>query len=98
MKATSPEYRAALEATVYQLVTATLAQAMVSGMTKRNRSANGAVYGTYNTLEAATKAREEGCKRYVPAGRNLETGRMDTMRTYTAVIVATNGEGSKIVS
>jgi hypothetical protein len=98
MKVTSPEYRAALEATVYQLVTATLAQAMVTGTTERNRSATGAVYGTFNTLTAAIKAREEGCKRYVPAGRNLETGKMDTLRTYTAVIVATNGEGSKIVS
>lgn len=97
MKVTSPEYRAALEATVFQLVTATLAQAMVTGMTRRNRSAHGTVYGTFNTLEAATKAREEGCKRYVPVGKNLKTGKMDTMRTYTAVIVATNGEGSTII-
>ena len=95
-KESSPEYQAAINATVYQLVTLALARAMVRGI--RTSAVRGSVYGTYRTYAGALAARERDCKRFAPAGKNLETGKQEAMKVYTAVIVATTGGLSEILT
>lgn len=96
MKTSSPEWAAALNATVYQLVTPALAKAMVDG--QQTWKVKGAIYGTFNNLERALAVREDSCKRYAPTGKNLETGKVESMRVYTAVVVETTRGQSSIVS
>lgn len=91
----SQAWAEALNATTYQLVTPALAQAMVHG--KKTGAIKGSIYGTFNTLERALQALEEGCKRFAPTGRNLKTGKVESMRVYTAVVVETTRGQSTII-
>lgn len=85
MKTPSQAYADAINTPTYQIVSPALASAMVTG----KRCRNGAVYGTFSTEDAARAHREKQCKYHIPAGRNLASGKMETIRTYTGQIVMT---------
>jgi hypothetical protein len=85
MKTASQAYADAINAPSYQIVSPALASAMVTG----KRCSKGTVFGTFSTEEAAREHREKQCKYHVPAGKNLKTGKAETIRTYSGQLVMT---------
>lgn len=93
MKTSSQAYAEALSAPTYTVASHALAASMVTG--KRIRT--GSVFGVFNTIERAMAFVEAQCKVFAPAGKNLATGKQETIRSYKASIVETVRGASQIV-
>ena len=85
MKTPSQAYADAINAPTYTVTSHALAAAMVTG--KRIRT--GSVFGVFNTIERAMAFVEEQCKVFAPAGKNMKTGKQETIRSYKASVVET---------
>jgi hypothetical protein len=94
-RAPSPEYAEALNATVYMVVSIAMANAMVLG--KKTSATKGAIFGQFNDEARARRFREDAHKRFAPVGKNLATGKQESMMVYTSAIVQVrNGEAEII--
>jgi len=93
MATSSQSYAEAINAPTYTVASHALASAMVTG--KRIRT--GSVFGTFSTIERAMAFVEEQCKVFAPAGRNLQTGKVETIRSYKASVVETVRGASQII-
>lgn len=93
MQTSSQAYAEAINAPTYTVASHALASAMVTG--RRLRA--GAVFGTFSTIERAMAFVEDQCKVFAPAGKNLKTGKAETIRSYKASVVETVRGASQIV-
>ena len=93
MKTSSQAYTDAINAPTYTVASHALAASMVTG--KRIRT--GSVFGVFNTIERAMDFLEEQCKVFAPAGKNMKTGKQETIRSYKASVVETVRGASQIV-
>lgn len=91
--AQSQAYHEAINAPTFTVASHALASAMVTG--KRIRT--GSVFGTFSTIEKAMDFLEDQCKVFAPAGKNLKTGEVETIRSYKASVVETVRGASQIV-
>lgn len=91
----SPEYAEALKATVYLVCSAALAKAMTLG--KRTSATKGTIFAQFNDEKRARAYREDAHKRFAPMGKNMETGKAESMMVYISTIVRVqNGEAEII--
>lgn len=91
--AQSKAYEEAINSPVFTVASHVLASAMVTG--KRIRT--GSIFGVFNTIERAMAFVEDQCTVFAPAGKNMKTGKQETIRSYKASVVETIRGASQIV-
>lgn len=95
-RTTSPEYAEALNATVFLVVSLAMAKAMVIG--RKTGATKGTIFAQFNDEKRARAYREDAHKRFAPMGKNMETGKQESMMVYISTIVRVQHGEAEIIT